>query len=137
MNKTILVVDDVAFVRNTLTELLTEAGFEVIGQAEDGIQAIDLYRRLKPALVTMDIVMPELGGIEATRQILKHDPKAIIVMVSAMDQMSLIMEAIHAGAKDYIQKPFSLADVTRVLNQALTGKSSPQSGSQLNVGDAL
>ncbi len=125
MSKTILVVDDVAFVRKTLTELLTEAGFEVVGEAEDGIQAIDLYKKLKPSLVTMDIVMPELGGIEATRQIVKHDPKAVIVMISAMDQMSLIMEAIHAGAKDYIQKPFSLADVSRVLNQALAGKSSP------------
>jgi two-component system chemotaxis response regulator CheY len=127
MSKTILVVDDVAFVRKTLSELLTEAGFDVVGEAEDGIQAIDLYKKLKPNLVTMDIVMPELGGIEATRQIVQHDPKAVIVMVSAMDQMSLIMEAIHAGAKDYIQKPFNLADVTRVLNHALAGKSAPRS----------
>src|SRR5690606_9492278 len=105
MGKTVLVVDDVAFVRKTLIEILSEAGYEVIGEAEDGEQAIEKYRTLRPAVVTMDVVMPKLGGIDATRAILKQDKNAVIVMVSAMDQMNLIMEAIHAGARDYIQKP--------------------------------
>lgn len=123
MAKTVLVVDDVTFVRKTLIELLTEAGFEVVGEAQDGVEAVEKYRALKPDAVTMDIVMPRMGGIDATRHIVKQDKNAVVVMVSAMDQMNLIMEAIHAGARDYIQKPFSSKDVARVLDRALRGES--------------
>jgi len=122
MAKTVLVVDDVAFVRKTLIEILSEAGYEVVGEAEDGEQAIERYRALRPSVVTMDVVMPKLGGIDATRAILKADKNAVIVMVSAMDQMNLIMEAIHAGARDYIQKPFSSRDIARVLDRAIRGE---------------
>lgn len=123
MAKTVLVVDDVTFVRKTLIDLLTESGFEVVGEAQDGVEAVEKYRALKPDVVTMDIVMPRLGGIDATRHIVKQDKNAVVVMVSAMDQMNLIMEAIHAGARDYIQKPFNSKDVARILDRALRGES--------------
>lgn len=122
MARTVLIVDDVEFVRKTLSDVLQELGYEVVGIAEDGRQALEQYRRLKPDLVTMDVVMPELGGIEATKEIIQFDKSAVIVMISAMDQMNLIMEAIHAGAKDYIQKPFKTAEVARILERALRGE---------------
>ncbi len=121
MTKTVLIVDDVAFVRKTLADILTDAGYTVVGEAADGNEAIEKWRALRPALVTMDVVMPNLGGIEATKQILKQDKNAVVVMISAMDQIHLVMEAINAGAKDYIQKPFHSEDVSNVLSRASQG----------------
>ena len=130
MAKTILVVDDVAFVRKTLTEILTTAGYHVIGEAATGQEAILRYGELRPDLVTMDIVMPGMSGIEATRHIVKADKNAKVIMISAMDQMNLIMEAIHAGARDYIQKPFHSADIVKIIERSLRGdRVSPPSGS--------
>lgn len=126
MEKTVLIVDDVAFVRKTLAELLTEAGYEVVGEAADGEEALEKWSKLKPALVTMDVVMPKLSGIEATKQILKRDKNALVVMISAMDQIHLVMDAIGAGAKDYIQKPFHSNDVINVISRTLRGDSGPQ-----------
>src|SRR5690606_20563944 len=114
------IVDDVTFVRSTLSEILTEVGYQVIGEAEDGNQAVEQYARLKPDLVTMDVVMPELGGIDATRRILKLDREARIVLISAMGQENLVMDAINAGARDYILKPFSASDVLKTVERALS-----------------
>ena len=122
---TVLVVDDVAFVRSTLVSILNENGYQVIGEAGNGADAIEQYSRLNPDLVTMDVVMPKMSGIEAARKIVKATPSARIVMISAMGQESLVMEAIHAGARDYLLKPFSSQEILRtlahVLESATTG----------------
>jgi len=125
MAKTVLIVDDVAFVRKTLAEVLIEAGYSVVGEAADGEEAIAQWGKLRPDIVTMDVVMPKVSGIEATKQIMKLDRNAVVVMISAMDQIHLVMEAIHVGAKDYIQKPFHSEDVRNVMERALRGESEP------------
>ncbi len=119
--KTVLIVDDVAFVRKTLADILREAHYQVIGEASDGHEAVELYARLKPDVVTMDIVMPKMSGIEAARKILKDAPDANIVIISAMGQENLVTEAIHVGAKDYIVKPFSAKDVLKSLERVFQG----------------
>jgi two-component system, chemotaxis family, chemotaxis protein CheY len=108
----VLVVDDAQFMRITLSSILTKAGFEVIGEAADGEAAIEMYRNLKPDLVTMDITMPKMNGIDAAKAILQEDPNALIVMCSAVGQQKIVVEAIQLGAKDFIVKPF---DETRVV----------------------
>jgi two-component system chemotaxis response regulator CheY len=120
MAKTILVVDDIAFVRKTLIEILTEAHYEVVGQAADGSEAIDLFKKLKPDLVTLDLVMPKMSGIEAARQITKIDLHSRLIMITAMAQEHLIMEAINAGVRDYILKPFAALDLTRAIERAFS-----------------
>ncbi|MGE0615668.1 MAG: response regulator, partial [Bacteriovoracia bacterium] len=102
MARTVLIVDDVSFVRKTLADILTKAHFQVVGEAETGVQAVEMYMRLKPNVVTMDVVMPQMSGIEATRKIVKKDKNARINIVSAMGQEHMVMEAINAGARDYI-----------------------------------
>src|SRR5258707_12448744 len=92
--------------RTMITDILAQAGFEVVGEAETGTQAVEKYRQLKPDLVTMDIVMPDMGGIDAVREIVKQDPDAKILMCSAMGQHALVVEAIQASAKDFVVKPF-------------------------------
>jgi two-component system chemotaxis response regulator CheY len=118
-SRRVLIVDDVAFVRKTLNEILTEAHFQVVGEASDGAEAVEMYARLRPDVVTMDVVMPTMSGIEATKKIIKADKSARVVIISAMGQESLVMEAINVGAKDYILKPFSGADVLKTLERAL------------------
>ena len=119
MGHRILIVDDSAFMRSMLQDILTEAGYEIAGEAGDGEKALDRYRAVKPDLVTMDIVMPEVNGIEAVKQLMREDPKAKILMVSAMGQESLVKEAIAAGARGFVVKPFKpekvIEEVTRVL----------------------
>jgi two-component system chemotaxis response regulator CheY len=119
MKRTVLVVDDLAFVRKTLVQILTENHFEVVGEATDGVQAVQLYQKLKPALVTMDIVMPNMSGIDACRRITKSHKGAKVIVISAMGQESLIMEAINAGAKDYILKPFSADEIVKTCEHVL------------------
>lgn len=116
MAKTVLIVDDVPFVRKTLSTILVGAGYQVVGEAENGQKAMEMYLKLKPDLVTMDIVMPEMSGIEAAQKITKLDNEARIVFISAMGQENIVMEAIAAGAKDFILKPFSTADILKTLD---------------------
>jgi two-component system chemotaxis response regulator CheY len=119
MAKTVLIVDDIAFVRKTLTDILIQAHYQVVGEAADGADAVHLYSKLRPDIVTMDIVMPLMSGIDASRKILKLDKNAKIVIISAMGQENLVMEAINVGAKDYILKPFTAADVIKTVEKAL------------------
>jgi two-component system, chemotaxis family, chemotaxis protein CheY len=115
----VLIVDDALFMRNTLRDIFTVAGFTVAGEADDGVQAVNLFRELKPDLVTMDIVMPYKSGIDATREIVQLDPGAVVIMCSALGQESLVMEAIEAGATDFIVKPFRGEDVLAVVKKVL------------------
>jgi len=105
------------FMRLMLKDILTKHGFEVIAEAENGIQAVQKYKECKPDLVTMDIVMPEMDGITAVKNIISHDPAAKIVMCTAMGQQALVIEAMGAGAKDFITKPFSPAKVIETLRK--------------------
>jgi len=115
MAKTALIVDDTAFMRMTLKNHLLENGYEIIGEGADGQEAIEIYNKHKPDLVTMDITMPNLDGIEATKKIIDIDQSAVIMMVSAMGQKSLVMEAIKAGAKDFVVKPFQPDRIAQAL----------------------
>src|SRR5436305_14662764 len=119
MGQTVLICDDAIFMRTMVGDILTQAGFDVVGEAETGTQAVERYQDLRPDLVTMDIVMPDMGGIDAVREIVKLDPEAKVLMCSAMGQQALVVEAIQAGAKDFVVKPFQpsrvLEAVTRVL----------------------
>jgi len=116
---TVLVCDDAIFMRTMITDILTQAGYEVVGEAETGAQAVGKYRQLKPDLVTMDIVMPDMGGIEAVREICKKNPEAKILMCSAMGQQALVVEAIQAGAKDFVVKPFQPSRVLEAVQRLL------------------
>ena len=118
----VLVVDDALFMRKMLSDILKKEGFDVIGEADNGKDAIEKYKELKPDLVTMDIVMPkmeEIDGIAAVREIVKLDPQARIIMVSAMGQHALVVEAIQAGAKDFIVKPFQPSRVVEAMKRVL------------------
>lgn len=119
MSKGILIVDDVAFMRMMLKDVLTKNGFEVIGEAENGAVAIEKYKELAPRLVIMDITMPEVDGIQAVREIKKIDPNAKIVMCSAMGQQAMVIESIQAGALDFIVKPFQPERVIEAVNKVL------------------
>src|SRR5690606_10138826 len=119
MQRTVLICDDAIFMRTVLGDILREAGFDVVGEAETGREAVEKYRELHPDLVTMDIVMPDMGGIEAVREIIKEDPQARIVMCSAMGQQALVIEAIQAGARDFIVKPFQPARVLEAVQRVL------------------
>jgi two-component system chemotaxis response regulator CheY len=116
----ILIVDDNAFMRNTIKGVLTQAGFEIAGEASDGVEAVSTYSSAKPDLVTMDITMPNMDGVEALKELLKQDPSAKVVMVSAMGQESLVVEAVTAGAVDFVVKPFDADRVVDAINKALT-----------------
>lgn len=115
----ILVVDDAKFLRMTLSNILRKANHEIIGEAENGKEAIELYRELQPDLVTMDITMPIMSGLDAVREIKKEFPSAKIIMCSAMGQQKMVVEAIEAGAKDFIIKPFDEARVIDSINRVL------------------
>ena len=119
MGHTVLVCDDAIFMRTMITDILNQAGYDIVGEAESGSQAVQRYRDLKPDLVTMDIVMPDMGGIEAVREIVKHDPDAKILMCSAMGQLALVVEAIQAGAKDFVVKPFQPSRVLEAVQRVI------------------
>jgi two-component system, chemotaxis family, chemotaxis protein CheY len=119
MPRTVLICDDAQFMRSMLAEILRGAGFEVLGEAQTGSEAVKKYRDLQPDLVTMDIVMPDMGGIDAVRAIVKDDPQARILMCSAMGQQALVIEAIQAGARDFVVKPFQPSRVLEAVQRVL------------------
>ena len=120
MAKNILVVDDAAFMRMMIKDILTKNGYNVVGEAENGLKAFEKYNELKPDLVLMDITMPELDGIGALKKIKAADPGAMVVMCSAMGQQAMVIDAIQSGAKDFIVKPFKpdriLATAEKILS---------------------
>ncbi len=119
MANRILIVDDAAFMRMMIKDILTKNGFDVLGEAENGAKAIDKYKELSPDLVIMDITMPEVDGIQAVKEIKKIDSAAKIVMCSAMGQQAMVIEAIQAGAKDFIVKPFQTDRVLEAVKKVL------------------
>ncbi|PTQ52658.1 MAG: Chemotaxis regulator - transmits chemoreceptor signals to flagelllar motor components CheY [Brockia lithotrophica] len=119
MSKRILVVDDAAFMRMMLKDILKRGGYEVVGEAANGVEAVALYRELRPDLVTMDITMPEMDGIAALKQIRTLDPEAKVIMVSAMGQQAMVIEAIQSGARDFIVKPFQAERVLEAVRKVL------------------
>lgn len=120
MGAKVLIVDDAAFMRMMLKDILSKNGFEVVGEAENGKIAAQMYSELKPDVVTMDITMPEMDGIAAVKEIKGADPSAKVVMVSAMGQQAMVIEAIRAGAADFIVKPFQPDRVLEALGKALS-----------------
>ncbi|MDH3453774.1 MAG: response regulator [Desulfuromonadales bacterium] len=116
----VMVVDDALFMRNMLKDIFVRAGYEVVAEAENGEMALGLYQEVKPDLVTMDIVMPKKSGIEALQEIMASDPNARVVMVSALGQDSLVLEAVESGAKDFIVKPFKEDNVLEIVRR-ITG----------------
>ena len=121
--KKVMIVDDAQFTRNMLKNIINKIEqIEVVGEASNGVEAISLYKKLNPDLVTMDLVMPEKGGIEATEEILKINSKAMIVVVSALGQEALVLEAAKKGAKDFIQKPFKQEQIMEVMDRILKNK---------------
>ncbi|HHX24029.1 MAG: response regulator [Tepidanaerobacteraceae bacterium] len=115
----ILIVDDAAFMRMMIRDILTKNGYKVSGEAENGMVAVQSYSELKPDLVIMDITMPELDGIEAVRRIKAADSSAKIIMCSAMGQQAMVIDAIQAGARDFIVKPFQPERVIEAVKKAL------------------
>ena len=120
MGKNVLIVDDTKFMRMLLKNILKADGHEIVGEAEDGVQAIDKYKKLKPDLVTMDIVMPNLGGLDALKGIMREDPEARVIMCTALGQESMVKDALSSGAKGYIVKPFKKPRVLEEVNKVLS-----------------
>lgn len=119
MSKRVLIVDDALFMRTMLSDIFASAGWQIVAEAESGEQAIEEYNTHQPDLVTMDIVMPGMGGIEALKKILAAHPVARIVVCSALGQKNLILEAVNAGARDFIVKPFQPAQVLEVVERVV------------------
>ena len=119
MGKNILIVDDAAFMRMMIKDILSKNGYTVAGEAENGVKAIEKYNELKPDLVLMDITMPDKDGIQALKDIKASDPNAKIIMCSAMGQQAMVIESIQAGAKDFIVKPFAADRVLEAVRKAV------------------
>jgi two-component system chemotaxis response regulator CheY len=120
MSNKVLIVDDAAFMRMMIKEILSKNGYTVVGEASDGAQAVEKYKELGPDLVTMDITMPEMDGIAALKEIKKIDPNARVIMCSAMGQQAMVIDAIQAGAKDFIVKPFQADRVLEAIKKTLS-----------------
>lgn len=117
MGKTVLIVDDAAFMRMMLKNILMKDGYEIIGEAGDGIEGFNKYKELNPDIVTLDITMPVVGGIDCLKMIREYNPNANVVMCSAMGQQTMVIESIQAGAKDFIIKPFQADRVIESLRR--------------------
>ena len=118
-DKTILLVDDAAFMRMMLKDILTKNGYNVVGEAANGAQAIEKYKELKPSLCILDITMPEVDGIQAAKGIKAEDSGALIIMCSAMGQQAMVIESIQAGARDFIVKPFQAERVIEAVKKVI------------------
>jgi two-component system chemotaxis response regulator CheY len=119
MKARILIADDASFMRQMIREIIEPEGYEVVGEATNGIEAVEQYVELRPDIVTMDIVMPKRSGIDAVKGILAEDAGAQVVMCSALGQETLVQEALQAGARDFIVKPFKPDAVLTTLNKIL------------------
>jgi len=119
LSRKIVIADDAAFMRMMLKNILVQGGYQVIGEAENGLKAIAKYIELKPDLITLDITMPEMDGITAAKEILKRDKKANVIMCSAMGQQAIVVEAIMSGAKDFIVKPFQSERVIEAIKKIM------------------
>lgn len=119
MGKTVLIVDDAAFMRMMIKDILVKNGYEVAGEAENGVVAVEKFKELAPDLVIMDITMPEMDGIQAVREIKKIDGNAMIIMCSAMGQQAMVIESIQAGARDFIVKPFQAERVVEAVRKVI------------------
>ncbi len=115
----VLIVDDAAFMRMMIKDILEKNGYQVVGEASNGIKAVELYKAEKPDVVTMDITMPDMDGIEAVKEIKAFDPAAKIIMCSAMGQQTMVMDAIRSGARDFIVKPFQADRVLEAIRKAV------------------
>lgn len=119
MGKRILVCDDAAFMRMMLKDILVKNGYEIAGEAWNGVEGVGKYKKLKPDLVMMDITMPEMDGLEALKKIKKIDRKAKVIMCSSMGQQAMVAECIRSGAKDFIEKPFQVERVLEAVRKVL------------------
>lgn len=119
MAKNILICDDAAFMRMMIKDILTKNGYNVVGEAENGLKAVEKYTETKPDLVLMDITMPEMDGIQALKKIKELDPSATVIMCSAMGQQAMVIESIQAGAKDFIVKPFQADRVIEAVKKVV------------------
>ena len=119
MAKRVLICDDAAFMRMMIKDILTKNGYEIAGEAENGMKAIEKYNETSPDLVMMDITMPEMDGIQALKKIKEGDPSANVIMCSAMGQQAMVIESIQAGAKDFIVKPFAADRVLEAVRKAV------------------
>ncbi|MBI5805212.1 MAG: response regulator [bacterium] len=119
MGHRVLVVDDAIFMRTMISDILKKGDFEVCGEGATGAEAVEQYKKLKPDLVIMDIIMPDMGGIEAVKAIMQLDPNARVLMCSAMGQQALVVEAIQAGARDFVVKPFQPSRVLEAARRVL------------------
>ena len=119
MAKNILICDDAAFMRMMIKDILTKNGYNVVGEAENGLKAVEKYSETKPDLVLMDITMPEMDGIEALKRIKASDASATVIMCSAMGQQAMVIESIQAGAKDFIVKPFQADRVLEAVKKVV------------------
>jgi two-component system chemotaxis response regulator CheY len=119
LGRKILIADDAAFMRMMLKNILLQGGYEIVGEADNGRKAVDKYFELKPDLITLDITMPEMDGVTAAKEILSKDSKANVIMCSAMGQQAIVVEAISAGAKDFIAKPFQAERVIEAVKRII------------------
>ena len=117
MAKNILICDDAAFMRMMIKDILTKNGYNVAGEAENGLKAVEKFKEVNPDLVLMDITMPEMDGIQALKEIKKIDGGAKVIMCSAMGQQAMVIESIQAGAKDFIVKPFQAERVIEAVKK--------------------
>ncbi len=117
MGTRVMIADDAAFMRMLLKGILEKGGYEVVAEAKDGVEAIEKFKELKPQVVTMDITMPDMDGIHAVKEIMAMDPDAKIIMVSAMGQQAMVVDAMKAGVKDFIVKPFQAEHILATLKK--------------------
>ena len=119
MAKNILICDDAAFMRMMIKDILSKNGYNIAGEAENGVRAIEKYKEVNPDLVLMDITMPEMDGIQALKKIKENDPSACVIMCSAMGQQAMVIESIQSGARDFIVKPFQADRVIEAVKKVV------------------